>query len=35
MLRYEVEVKFHEDLIKVEESKIVVGLTSKPKKRQT
>lgn len=32
MLRYEVEVKFHDDFIKVEGNKIVVGLTSKPEK---
>ncbi|MEM2902812.1 MAG: DUF167 domain-containing protein [Candidatus Bathyarchaeia archaeon] len=29
-LRYEVEVKFHEDFVKAEGNKIIVGLTSKP-----
>ena len=31
-MRYEVEVVFHEDFIKVEDDKIVVGLTSKPER---
>ncbi len=31
-MRYEVEVKFHENFIKVEGNKIFVGLTSKPEK---
>ncbi|MEM3608892.1 MAG: DUF167 domain-containing protein [Candidatus Bathyarchaeia archaeon] len=31
-MRYEVEVKFHDDFIKVEGNKIVVGLTSKPER---
>jgi len=30
-MRYEVEVVFHKDFIKVEDDKIIVGLTSKPK----
>ncbi|MEM4188138.1 MAG: DUF167 domain-containing protein [Candidatus Hadarchaeum sp.] len=29
-MRYEVEVKFHEDFVKVEGNKIVVGLISRP-----
>jgi len=29
-MRYEVEVKFHKDFVKVEGNKVVVGLTSKP-----
>jgi hypothetical protein len=29
-MKYEVEVEFHKDFVKVEGSKIVVGLTSKP-----
>ena len=29
-MRYEVEVKFHKDFVKVEGNKIFVGLTSKP-----
>lgn len=31
-MKYEVEVKFHENFIKVEGNKILVGLTSKPEK---
>ena len=31
-MRYKVEVFFHKDFIKVENNKIVVGLTSKPEK---
>ncbi|MEM2925076.1 MAG: DUF167 domain-containing protein [Methanocellales archaeon] len=31
-MRYEVEVKFHEDFVKVERNKIIVGLTSQPEK---
>ena len=31
-MKYEVEVKFHENFIKVEGNKIFVGLTSKPEK---
>ncbi|MBS7626485.1 DUF167 domain-containing protein [Candidatus Bathyarchaeota archaeon] len=30
-MRYDVEVKFHEDFVKVEGDRIFVGLTSKPK----
>jgi hypothetical protein len=30
MMRYEIEVKFHQDFVKVGGNKIVVGLTSKP-----
>jgi len=29
---YEVEVVFHRDFLKVEDNKIIVGLTSKPEK---
>jgi hypothetical protein len=29
-MRYEVEVEFHKDFVKVEENRIFVGLTSKP-----
>lgn len=29
-MRYEVEVKFHADFVRVEEGRIVVGLTSRP-----
>ena len=29
-MRYEVEVHFHRDFVKVEGNKIVIGLTSKP-----
>mgnify|MGYP000038166434 CR=1 FL=1 len=31
-MKYEVEVKFHKNFIKVEGNKILVGLTSKPEK---
>ena len=31
-MRYEVEVEFHRDFIRVDENKIFVGLTSKPEK---
>lgn len=31
-MRYEVEVEFHRDFIKVEGNKIIVGLTSMPEK---
>jgi hypothetical protein len=31
-MKYEVEVKFQEDFVKVEGNRIVVGLTSKPEK---
>jgi uncharacterized protein (TIGR00251 family) len=31
-MRYEGEVKFHEDFVKVEEDRIVVGIKSKPEK---
>ncbi len=31
-MKYEVEVKFHKNFIKVEGNKIFVGLTSKPEK---
>ena len=31
-MRYEVEVSFHKDFLKVEANKIMVGLTSKPEK---
>ena len=31
-MRYEVEVVFHKEFIKVEDDKIIVGLTSKPKR---
>ena len=31
-MRYEVEVVFHKDFIKVEDDKIIVGLTSKPER---
>jgi len=31
-MRYEVEVKFHEDFIIVERNKIIIGLRSKPEK---
>jgi len=31
-LRYEVEVTFHRDFLKVEANKIMIGLTSKPEK---
>ncbi|MBS7616187.1 DUF167 domain-containing protein [Candidatus Bathyarchaeota archaeon] len=31
-MRYEVEVKFHGDFIKVEGDRIVVGIKSKPEK---
>lgn len=31
-MRYEVEVVFHRDFIKVEGNRIVVGLTSKPER---
>ena len=31
-MKYEVEVVFHRDFIKVEENRIVVGLTSKPER---
>jgi uncharacterized protein (TIGR00251 family) len=29
-MRYEVEVEFHKDFVKIEGNKVVVGLTSKP-----
>jgi len=31
-MKYEVEVVFHRDFLKVEDNRIIVGLTSKPKK---
>ena len=31
-MRYEVEVKFRKDFIRVDENKILIGLTSKPEK---
>jgi len=31
-MRYDVEVTFHRDFVKVEGDKILVGLTSKPEK---
>ena len=31
-MKYEVEVKFHKDFLKIEENRIIVGLTSKPEK---
>jgi uncharacterized protein (TIGR00251 family) len=31
-LRYEVEVEFHKDFVRVNEDKIIVGLTSRPEK---
>jgi len=31
-MKYEVEVRFHNDFLKVEGNKIIVGLTSKPEK---
>jgi len=31
-MKYEVEVKFRKDFIRVEKNKILVGLTSKPEK---
>ena len=31
-MRYVVEVIFHRDFLKVEDNKIIVGLTSKPEK---
>ena len=31
-MRYEVEVTFHRDFLKVEANKIMIGLTSKPEK---
>lgn len=31
-MRYEVEVSFHRNFLKVEANKIIVGLTSKPEK---
>jgi len=31
-LRYEVEVTFHKNFLKVEANKIMIGLTSKPEK---
>ncbi|MGQ9679512.1 MAG: DUF167 domain-containing protein [Candidatus Bathyarchaeia archaeon] len=31
-MRYTVEVKFHEDYIRVEEDRLVVGVKSKPEK---
>jgi len=31
-MRYEVEVSFHRDFLRIEDNKIIVGLTSKPEK---
>ena len=31
-MRYEVEVKFHKDFLRIEGNRIIVGLTSKPEK---
>ena len=31
-MKYEVEVKFHEDFIRVEGNRIVVGIKSRPEK---
>jgi len=31
-VKYEVEVKFHEDFIRVEDNRIVVGIKSRPEK---
>lgn len=31
-MRYEVEVKFHNDIVKFEGSKIVIGIKSRPEK---
>ena len=31
-MRYEVEVHFHKDFVRVEGNKITIGLTSKPEK---
>jgi len=32
IMRYDVEVIFHRDFLKVEDNKIIVGLTSKPER---
>lgn len=31
-MRYEVEVKFHEDFVKVEGTRILIGIKSRPEK---
>ena len=31
-MKFEVEVKFHQDFIMINENKIIIGLSSKPKK---
>ena len=31
-MKYEVEVEFHKDFVKVNDDKIIVGLSSKPEK---